>query len=129
MWYKWAFIAAVGAMTCLLRGAVGEIMAVGGGDDVARAVIGETNAVAAAAGYPIPDGQARQTTHILTATGARFTSSMYRDLQQGRSVEVETILGNLIAECRKANLRTPFLDAATVPLRVYPARSHDRAAL
>ena len=38
MRYKWAFIAAGGALTCLLRCAVGKIMAVGG-DDVARAII------------------------------------------------------------------------------------------
>jgi 2-dehydropantoate 2-reductase len=121
MWYKWAFIAAAGALTCLLRGAVGEIMAVGG-DDVARAIIEETNSIAGAAGYPIPDGQARQTTQILTAAGSPFTSSMYRDLQHGRPVEVETILGDLIAEGRKANLHTPLLEAATVALRVYAAR-------
>jgi 2-dehydropantoate 2-reductase len=51
MWYKWAFIAAAGALTCLLRGTVGEIMAAGGGD-VARAIIEETNSIAGAAGYP-----------------------------------------------------------------------------
>jgi 2-dehydropantoate 2-reductase len=121
MWYKWAFIAAAGALTCLLRGAVGEIMAAGG-DDVARAIVEETNSIAGAAGYPIPDSQARQTTQALTAAGSPFTSSMYRDLQQGRRVEVETILGDLIAEGRKANLHTPLLEAATVALRVYVAR-------
>jgi len=121
MWYKWAFIAAAGALTCLLRGTVGEIMAVGG-EDVARGIIEETNSIAGAAGYPVPDSQARQATQILTAPGSPFTSSMYRDLQQGRPVEVETILGDLIAEGRKANLRTPLLEAATVALRVYVNR-------
>jgi 2-dehydropantoate 2-reductase len=33
MWAKWAFIAAAGALTCLLRGAGGQIMAAGGDDD------------------------------------------------------------------------------------------------
>jgi 2-dehydropantoate 2-reductase len=123
MWAKWAFIAAAGALTCLLRGAVGEIVAVGG-EGVARIIIEETNSIAAAAGYPIPDGQARQTTQTLTAAGSPFTSSMYRDLQQGRPVEVETILGDLVTEGHKANLHTPLLEAATVALRVYAARSH-----
>jgi ketopantoate reductase len=45
-----------------------------------------------------------------------------RDLGQGRRVEVETILGDLITEGRKANLHTPLLDAATAALRVYAAR-------
>jgi 2-dehydropantoate 2-reductase len=121
MWSKWAFIAAGGALTCLLRGAVGEIMAAGGGE-VARAIIEETNSIAGAAGYPIPEDQARHTTQLLTAAGSPFTSSMYRDLQQGRPVEVETVLGDLIAEGRKANLSTPLLEAVTVALRVYAAR-------
>jgi 2-dehydropantoate 2-reductase len=121
MWYKWAFIAAAGALTCLLRGTVGEITAAGGGD-VTRDIIEETNSIAGAAGYPIPDSEARQTTKILTAAGSPFTSSMYRDLEQGRPVEVETILGDLIAEARKANLHAPLLEAATVALRVYAAR-------
>jgi 2-dehydropantoate 2-reductase len=121
MWSKWAFIAAAGALTGLLRGTVGEIVAVGG-DDLARAMIEETNSIARVAGYPVPDGQARQTAHILTAPGSPFTSSMYRDLQQGRPVEVETILGDLIAEGRKADLHTPLLEAATAALRVYAAR-------
>ena len=121
MWDKWAFIAAAGALTCLLRGTVGEIMAAGG-EDVARAIVEETNSIARTAGYPVPDDQARRTTQTLTAAGSPFTSSMYRDLQQGRPVEVETILGDLIAEARTANLRTPLLDAATGALRVYAAR-------
>jgi 2-dehydropantoate 2-reductase len=47
---------------------------------------------------------------------------MYRDLRQGRPVEVDTILGDLIAEGGKAGVRTPLLDAATVALRVHNRR-------
>jgi 2-dehydropantoate 2-reductase len=46
---------------------------------------------------------------------------MYRDLRQGRLVEVETVLGDLIAEGRKTGVQTPLLDAATVALRVHNA--------
>jgi 2-dehydropantoate 2-reductase len=118
MWSKWAFIAAAGAVTCLLRGTVGEITAAGG-DEVARAVVEETQAVARAAGYPVPDRDLHQTLAVLTTPGSPFTSSMYRDLQQGRPVEVEPILGDLTAAARKENVRTPLLDAATTALRVY----------
>jgi 2-dehydropantoate 2-reductase len=121
MWQKWAFIAASGALTCLLGGPVGEIVAVDGGGDVARAIVEETRSVAAAAGYPLPDGALSQTLATLTAPGSPFTSSMYRDLRQGRPVEVETILGDLIAEGHKAGVHIPLLDAATVALRVHNA--------
>jgi 2-dehydropantoate 2-reductase len=121
MWSKWSFIAAAGAVTCLLRGTVGDIVAADGGDQAARAIVAETQAVARAAGYPVPDPWVRQTTAMLTAPGSPFTSSMYRDLQQGKPVEVEPILGDLVAAGREHGVQTPLLDAATVALRVYQA--------
>jgi 2-dehydropantoate 2-reductase len=121
MWGKWAFIAAAGAVTCLLGGSVGEIVAADGGGAVARAIVEETYRTAAAAGYPQSDGALKQTLATLTAPGSPFTSSLYRDLRQGRPVEVETILGDLVAEGHKAGPHTPLLDAATVALRVHNA--------
>ena len=121
MWQKWVFIAAACALNCLLGGSVGEIIAVHGGDETVRAIVGETRAVAAAAGYPLPDAAIAFMLGMLTAPGSPFTSSMYRDQRQGRPVEVETILGDLIAEGRKTGVHTPLLDAATVALRVHNA--------
>ena len=122
MWQKWAFIAAAGAVTCLLGGSVGEIVGVERGEETVRAIVEETRSIAAAAGYPLPDSAVSQTLGTLTAPGSSFTSSMYRDLRQGRPVEVETILGDLIAEGGQADVQTPLLDAATVALRVHNRR-------
>lgn len=124
MWQKWAFIASAGALNCLLGGSVGEIAAVDGGDQAARAIVDEARAVAAAAGYPLADAAVAYMLGMLTAPGSPFTSSLYRDLRQGKPVEVETILGDLIAEGRKAGQPTPLLDAATVALRVHNAAVH-----
>jgi 2-dehydropantoate 2-reductase len=108
-------------LTCLLGGSVGEILAVAGGDEIARAIVEETRSIAAAAGYPLPDGALKQTLGTLTTPGSPFTSSLYRDLHAGKPVEVETILGDLAAEGRKAGVRSPLIDAATVALRVHNA--------
>jgi 2-dehydropantoate 2-reductase len=121
MWQKWAFIASMGALNCLLGGSVGEIMAVDGGDESARGIVEETSSIAGAAGYPLSDGALSQITGMLTARGSSFTSSLYRDLREGKLVEVETILGDLVAEGGKAGVRTPLLEAATVALRVHNA--------
>ena len=121
MWQKWAFIASMGALNCLLGGSVGEIVAVDGGDEAARAIVEETRAITGAAGYPLSDGALRQITGMLTARGSSFTSSLYRDLREGKPVEVETILGDLVAEGGKHDVRTPLLEAATVALRVHNA--------
>jgi 2-dehydropantoate 2-reductase len=126
MWQKWVFIASGCALNCLLGGSVGEIIAVDGGDETARAIVGEARSAAAAAGYPPPDEALTFMLGVLTAPGSPFTSSMYRDQRLGRPVEVETILGDLIAEGRRAGLHTPLLDAATVALRVHNARTTAR---
>ena len=59
MWQKWVFVATIGALTCLMRGTVGEIVAVPGGRDLGPAMLAEATAVAAAAGYQIPAERSR----------------------------------------------------------------------
>jgi 2-dehydropantoate 2-reductase len=118
MWAKWAFIASVGAATCLLGGTAGEITAAGGAP-VARAIVAEAYQVAAAAGYRVPDADAERTGAMLTEAGSPFASSMYRDLRQGRPVEVDTILADLTARGRAHGVSTPLLDAAVTALRIH----------
>jgi 2-dehydropantoate 2-reductase len=122
MWSKWGFIASIGALTCLMRATVGEIVAAPGGADLGPAMLGEAAAIAAAAGHPLPPGERDATRKILTEPGSPTTSSMYRDLQAGRGTEVEQILGDLIGRARSFSLGTPLLDLATLSLRIYEHR-------
>jgi 2-dehydropantoate 2-reductase len=117
MWAKWAFIASVSAATCLLGGTAGEIAAAGGAP-VARAIVGEAYQVAAAAGYPVPDEEADQTAAMVTQPGSPFASSLYRDLRQGRPVEVDTVLGDLVDRGQGSGVPTPLLAAAVTALRI-----------
>jgi 2-dehydropantoate 2-reductase len=122
MWAKWAFIASASAATCLLGGAVGEIAAADGGERTVRAVIAEAQAVARAAGYPLPRRTVSGMVATLTAAGSPFTASLYRDLREGRPVEVEPVLGDLVAVARHEDVPVPLIEAATVALRVQQAR-------
>ncbi|HVT68111.1 MAG TPA: ketopantoate reductase family protein [Trebonia sp.] len=122
MWAKWAFIASASAANCLLGGSVGEIAAVDGGERCVRAVVGEVQAVARAAGYRLARRSAASMTATLTAAGSPFTASLYRDLRAGRPVEVEPVLGDLVAVAREEGVPVPLLEAATVALRVQQAR-------
>ena len=126
MWEKWVQIASVGVLTCLLRGNVGEIVAIPGGADLSRSVLRECSGIARACGHPpseaFLDGQTAQ----LTAQGSPLTSSMYRDLKKGAPVEVDTILGDLLERGRKFGLTPPILQAAFVNLSIYQ-RTRDRA--
>ncbi len=132
MWEKWVWIASVGAITCLLRGNVGEVVAVPGGNDVSLSILRECAAIAAASGYPLSEASLSEKSSQLTATGSSLTSSMYRDLEEQRRVEVNTVLGDLIKRGQKHNISAPILQAAFVSLSIYErqitARKSEKAA-
>ena len=126
MWHKWAFIAALAAFNCLGRGAVGEIMDVPGGRDLARGVLAETAAVAAAAGHALPGKELAGSTTMLTGSGSTLTASLYRDVDAGLPTEAEHLLGDLVARARECGVPVPLLDLATLQLRVYERRLASR---
>jgi 2-dehydropantoate 2-reductase len=122
MWDKWAFIASVGAVTCLLRGTIGEVAAVPGGTEYAEAVLAECAAVSAAAGYPLVESRRQFTRDFITRAGSPFTSSLYRDVAAGNGIEVEHIFGDLIGRARHHAVPTPLLDLVTMQLRIHQSR-------
>jgi 2-dehydropantoate 2-reductase len=119
MWHKWVFIATVGALTCLMRGTVGDIVAVPGGRSLGPAILAEASAVSAAAGYPVPAAKTAATTQAITQDGSPLTSSMSRDLADGRPTEVEPVLADLASRGAALGQPTPLLDLATMHLRVH----------
>lgn len=121
MWEKWILLASGGAITCLLRGNVGEIEA-GGGAPLARRALAEAAAVAAAAGYKPRDKFIANADKMLTAKGSSFATSMYRDMQAGAPVESEHIIGDMMLRAAAAGLDSPLLTAAAVALQIYTGR-------
>ncbi len=122
MWHKWVFIATIGALTCLMRGTVGDIVAVPGGPRLGPAILAEASAVSAAAGYPVPAARTASITGAVTQKGSPLTSSMSRDLADGRPAEVESVLADLASRGSALAVPTPLLDLATMHLRVYNER-------
>lgn len=119
MWHKWVFIATVGALTCLMRGTVGDIVAVPEGENLGPAILAEAAAVSAAAGYPLPQSELDNTTRMITEPRSTFASSMYRDVSERHHTEVEHLLADLTDRARMLHVPTPILDLATLHLRVY----------
>ena len=121
MWTKWVFIASLGGENCLLRGTVGEIVAAGGAKFAAE-LVNECAAVAAAAGYPLPQQVHDGLSASATAEGSPAGTSMYRDLSNGYPTEAEHLLGDLLDRARQFDVRTPLLELATVSMRIYENR-------
>lgn len=122
MWEKWVLLASLGAATCLMRGNIGEIEAIPGGADLARAILGEICAISAACGYVPGAAFLARTEKMLTTPRSTLTSSMYRDMSKNAPVEVDQILGDLLERGRKSAVNTPLLEAACANLRIYQAR-------
>jgi 2-dehydropantoate 2-reductase len=119
MWEKWVFIASIGLVTALLGGPIGEIEAVPHGAATAIMALDECAQIARACGFPPAPSFLDNLRAQLTAKGSPLTSSLYRDMQKGQSVEVDTILGDLLARGHEHQLKTPLLQAGYVRLSVY----------
>ncbi|PYJ53260.1 MAG: hypothetical protein DME82_14545 [Verrucomicrobia bacterium] len=51
IWEKWIQLATLGAITCLMRGTIGEIVAVSGGAELSIKMLDESKAIATAWGH------------------------------------------------------------------------------
>ncbi len=119
MWEKWDMLAALGAITCLMRGNVGEVNAAPGGTAFATGVIDEIVAVVTAEGHAPRPAFLAEARKSLTDPASTGTSSMFRDLQQGRPIEAEQIVGDMLARGARHQLATPLLAAAFAHLSIY----------
>jgi 2-dehydropantoate 2-reductase len=122
MWEKWVQLSSLGAVTCLLRGNIGEIEAVAGGAELSLKILDECCAISTACGYRPREAFLARIRAAMTARSSKLTSSMYRDLNQGNRVEVDQILGDLLARGRTHGIEAPLVEAAFVNLSVYQAR-------
>jgi len=119
MWDKWIFLAALGGITCVMRGTIGEIEAAQGGTGFANQLLDEVIAIASAAGHAPSAAYAADIRTQLTMKGSPQTSSMYRDLQKGAQIEAGQIIGDLLTRGNAASLSTPLLAAAYAHLCVF----------
>jgi 2-dehydropantoate 2-reductase len=122
MWEKWVQLASLGAITCLMRGTIGEIVAAPGGAELSIDALNESVAVAMACGQKPSEKVLSRHAAAMTAPGSLLTSSMYRDLRKGAPVEADHILGDFIDRGSAHGVATPLLKAAFVNLRVYQDR-------
>ena len=121
MWQKWVMLASAGAITCLMRGSIGAVVAAPGGVETARLIIAECAAIATANGYAPTEAALAEGTRRVTEAGSRLRTSMYRDMQKGARVEADQILGDLLERGRQHGVEAPLVRAAYAQLSVYSA--------
>ena len=126
MWEKWMFLATLAASTCLMRAALGDILAVPGGERVIRGIFAECQEIAAHNGHRPRGAFLTHAESTLTTAGSTLTASMLRDIERGGSIEADQIVGDLLAR-RSARAATPgvmpLLETAYAALKAYETRA------
>ncbi len=119
MWEKWVFIATAAGITCLMRAAVGDYVAAGAAD-LATALLTECASIGAAEGFPPREPALERARAVLTAAGSPLKASMLRDIEGGKPVEGDQILGDLQRRARNPDDRS-LLRIATLHVKAYDA--------
>jgi 2-dehydropantoate 2-reductase len=119
MWEKWAMLAGLGAVTCLLDGDIGQVARAPGGIDLVKSLFAEIAAAIDAAWRPLSSPFKAKVLSLLTDRESTLTASMYRDMKGGYPVEAGQIIGDLVVRATGKGIAAPLLSAALTRLRVY----------
>ncbi|WP_043344485.1 2-dehydropantoate 2-reductase [Belnapia moabensis] len=122
MWEKWVALSTAAGITCLMRAAIGDILAVPGGRDAILALLAECRAVAAAAGHEPRPAFMDFLMGVLTKEGSMLTASMLRDMERGGPTEGEHTLGDLTERADRMGVPTPVLRLARCHVAAYDVR-------
>src|SRR4029077_1747375 len=89
LWDKWIMLCSLAAMSCLMRGTVGDILEADEGQAVMLETVEECHKVAAAAGCDPGEKGMNNVRSYLTQKGSRFAASMLHDLEKASMVEAD----------------------------------------
>ena len=106
MWDKWVVISTAAGITCLMRAAIGDIVAADGSPLVAQ-LNAESAAIATAEGFPPAAVFLAGLVTRFTQPGSLFTTSMLRDLESGAPIEAHQIIGDLLDHAHRRAVATP----------------------
>ncbi len=120
LWEKWVFIATAAGVTCLMRAAIGDIVAAGAAD-LAAGLLNECAAIATHEGFPPHAAFLEQVRATVAAPGSPLMASMLRDIEGGLPVEGDHILGDLLRRAAKPDERS-LLRIAYAHVKAYEAR-------
>ena len=122
IWEKFVLLATLAGMTCLMRGAVGDIVAADEGAGLMLRMQGECEAAARHAGHASRQKVLEANSKMLTTRGSTFTASMLRDLESGSRTEGAHIVGDMLQRARAAGSDAAMLGIAWAHLQAREVR-------
>ncbi len=125
MWEKLTMLSVLAATTCLFRGNVREIMSAPGGREAAERALKTTVEVATREGYPPTAEAVAQAQRRLTDPAGEWSASMMRDMEAGRPVEADHVIGFMLEKARTHGLDDQLMAMAYTHLKTYERRRAD----
>ncbi len=126
IWQKLLFIAPVSGVGALTRVPVGELRSSSEGYHLLLEAMHEVEALALARGVALTDDAIDKTLAFVDGLPGDVTSSMQRDIMEGRPSELEALNGAVVRLGREAGVPTPvngFVYAALTPMEARARRS------
>jgi 2-dehydropantoate 2-reductase len=119
IWEKYCYLAPFAAFTGSTRLPIGPIWT----DPVIRRRFGEAvdevEAVARAEGVDVPRGMATRVADYIAAIPGTTRSSLLIDLQQGKPIEVEALLGALVRRAEQRQVAVPIMSTLYAVLKAH----------
>lgn len=122
LWEKFVLLATMAAMTSLMRGTIGDILAADEGEALMSETLQACALTAARSGYPVRDKPMATYRDALFKRGSTLSASMQRDIEGGHRVEAEHVVGDMLARARAAGVDPGPLRVAYAHLQAYQAR-------
>jgi len=125
LWQKLLFIAPVSGLGALTRVSVGELRSSPETYSILRDAMEEIVALAVACGVALADDAIDKTLRFVDGLPGDVTSSMQRDIMEGRPSELEALNGAVVRLGREAGVPTPvngFIYAALTPMEARARR-------
>jgi 2-dehydropantoate 2-reductase len=135
LWDKFLFITGIGGVTALARLGIGALLASAAGRSLLHAACAEIGAVAQAEGAHLQLAAVDAVLAQAATLPAPWRSSMARDLEEGRRLEVDALSGAVVRRGIKHGIPTPVHQTIAACLSVHqPSPSttqepHARSAL
>jgi 2-dehydropantoate 2-reductase len=126
LWEKFLFIAGVGGVTALARSGIGPLLATLEGRALLTTSCEEIAAVALAERVPLPAGAVDRVVEQAATLPPQWRSSMARDLEDGRRLEVEALSGAVVRLGRAHGIPTPVHQTIAACLSLHQPPTPDK---
>jgi len=125
MWEKLMMLSVLAATTCLFRGNIREIVSAPGGVDAAERALVANIEIATREGYPPTQAAIDMARRRLSDPTGPWSASMMRDMEGGRPVEADHIIGWMLQKARAHGVDDLILSLAYTHLKTYERRRAD----